>query len=166
MHELQFARDPVSGGDFCLSIAMGTIPATAGIVHLYDIARREFLVSSAAGASVESWRHRRHPESDPVLSRAMRMRGALVIADIGAADFALPPRYTELGGVRSIVISRAALGGRFLGAIELIDPLDGLPFTATEGNALTYIAEQFAEFVASRGAVIDPAAPLGSNRGR
>ncbi len=43
------------------------------------------------------------------------------------------------------------LAGRFLGAIELLNPIDGEPFTESDGNAVTYIAEQFAEFVAARG---------------
>ena len=44
-----------------------------------------------------------------------------------------------------------ALSGRFLGAIELLNPLDGQPYTEAEGNAVTYIAEQFAEFLESHG---------------
>jgi hypothetical protein len=37
-----------------------------------------------------------------------------------------------------------------------MDPLDGFPFSENEGYALTYIAEQFAEFVATRGVNVDP----------
>jgi hypothetical protein len=48
------------------------------------------------------------------------------------------------------------LAGRFLGAIELLDPIDGAPFTDDEGHALSYIGEQFGEFVASRGVLLDP----------
>ena len=46
--------------------------------------------------------------------------------------------------------------GRALGALEIINPLDGMPFTEDEGNAMTYIAEQYAEYLGSRGIVIDP----------
>jgi hypothetical protein len=155
MHELQFARDSLDGGDLCLSIATGAIASKSGIVHLYDIGRRGFVISSMSGEAVERVRTRRHPESDSVLSRAMHSRHALVIARVGEAEMPLAPRYVELGDVQSIVMARATLHGRFLGAIELIDPLDGLPFTEAEGNALTYIAEQFAEFVASRGLALD-----------
>lgn len=155
MHELQFAHDSLDGGDFCLSIATGAIASRAGIVHLYDIGRRGFVISSTSGEAVERVRTRRHAESDAVLSRAMHSRHALVIARVGEAEMPLAPRYVELGGAQSIVMARATLHGRFLGAIELIDPLDALPFTEAEGNALTYIAEQFAEFVASRGLALD-----------
>ena len=45
--------------------------------------------------------------------------------------------------------------GRALGAIEIINPLDGMPFTDDEGNAMTYIAEQYAEYLGSRGIVLN-----------
>ena len=45
--------------------------------------------------------------------------------------------------------------GRALGCLEIINPLDGMPFTEDEGNAMTYIAEQYAEYLGSRGIVLD-----------
>jgi GAF domain-containing protein len=65
-------------------------------------------------------------------------------------------RYAIIGGARSLIIAPVMDSGRFLGAIELVNPLDGQPFTESDGNAVTYIAEQFAEFVANRGVVTDP----------
>ncbi len=62
----------------------------------------------------------------------------------------------DLGGISSLVVAPVMEAGRFLGAIELANPLDGNPFTEPEGNALSYIAEQFAELVGSRGVVTDP----------
>ena len=37
-----------------------------------------------------------------------------------------------------------------------MNPLDGGVFNEGDGNALTYIGQQFAEFAASRGVMIDP----------
>jgi hypothetical protein len=156
MHELHFLRDAVEGGNFCLSLAMEKIPSQAGIVHLYDINRREFLVTSTRGVAASTLLLRRHTESDVLLSAAMRRRRAVVIGDAGATDAAALERYAPLGGVRSLVIAPVMQAGRFLGAIELLNPLDGQPYSEAEGNALMYIAEQFAEFVASRGVITDP----------
>ena len=47
-------------------------------------------------------------------------------------------------------------GGRFLGVIELLNPLDNIAFTEDEGNAIDYLSEQFGEFVATRGTQLDP----------
>jgi hypothetical protein len=44
---------------------------------------------------------------------------------------------------------------RIFGAIELIDPADGAPFVVEGGNALAYISKQFAEFIGSRGVIVD-----------
>jgi hypothetical protein len=157
MHELHFLRDAVEGGDFCLNLAMEKIPSQAGIVHLYDINRREFLVTSTRGIAASTLLLRRHPEGDVLLSSAMDKRRAMVFADATQSDAAALDRYVALGGARSLIVAPVMQSGRFLGAIELLNPLDGQPYTEAEGNALTYIAEQFAEFVASRGVVTDPA---------
>ncbi len=156
MHDLRFLPDAIEGGEFCLTLSMQEIPSQVGIVHLYDIDRREFVVTSARGANAPSLLLRRHPETDPMLASAMRGRRAVVIADAEQSDAATIDRYVAVGGARSVIVAPAMQAGRFLGAIELLNPLDGQPFTDSDGNAVLYIAEQFAEFVAARGIVTDP----------
>jgi len=154
MHDLRFLRDSVEGADFCLTLALEKIPSRVGIVHLYDIDRREFVVTCVRGQSLEPALLRRYPEGDPILTAAMRRQHAIVFSDTSDAN-ALD-RYRSFGGARSLVVAPVLLAGRFLGALELMDPLDGFPFSENEGYALTYIAEQFAEFVATRGVNVDP----------
>ena len=156
MHDLHFLRDAVEGGDFCLTLALEKLPAHAGVVHLYDIDKREFIVTSTRGASTESLLLRRHAESDPLLSAAMRKRRTVVVPDAAQGEAAGLARYSAIGGARSVMIAPVMLSGRFLGAIELVNPLDGSPWTEDDGNALSYIGEQYAEFVAARGIVTDP----------
>ncbi len=158
MHELNFARDVVEGGDYVLALALDMIPSRAGIVHLYDIDRREYVIACVAGIGVDPLLNRRHAENEPVLSAAMRKRRAIVLPDartdeaVQAAD-----RFATLGGALSVIISPVMKGGRFLGVLELVNPLDGIPFTDEEGNAVDYLAEQFGEFVATIGMQLDPA---------
>jgi GAF domain len=156
MHELRFLPDAIDGGEFCLTLAMQEIPSQIGIVHLYDIDRREFVVTNARGAGAAALLMQRHGETDPMLAAAMRGRRAVVIADAALNEAATIERYVAVGGVRSVIVAPAMQSGRFLGAIELLNPLDGQPFTDSDGNAVLYIAEQFAEFVAARGVVTDP----------
>jgi GAF domain-containing protein len=155
MHDLHFLRDAVEGGDFCLGLALEKIPSSAGVVHLYDIDRREFVITSTRGSRAEALLLKRHAETDPLLSAAMRKRRALVMAD-AKAETAEIDRFTMAGGAASAIIAPVMKGGRFLGAIEIWNPTDGIPFSDDEGNALTYIGEQLAEFVATRGVVTDP----------
>ena len=155
MHDLHFLRDAIEGADFCLSLALETLPSHAGIVHLYDIDKREFVIACANGKGTEKLLLRRHPEGDALLSKAMRKRRAVVIADASIEAGANDERYAALGSAKSFIIAPVMHGGRFIGAIEIINPSDGAPFTEDEGNALNYIAEQYAEFVAQRGIVVD-----------
>jgi hypothetical protein len=86
----------------------------------------------------------------------MRKRRAVVVADGKADEAGLAERFLMLGGASSIVCSPVLKGGRFLGAIEIVNPVDGIPYTDHEGNAVDYISEQFAEFVAAHGMQLDP----------
>lgn len=156
MHDLHFVRDAVEGGDFCLALALEKVPSQFGIVHLYDIDKREFLVTSVRGAATGSLLLKRHPENDAVLLAAMRNRNALVIPDATQSDAATLERYSMLGGARSLIVAPVLQHGRFLGAVEILNPLDGQPYSEAEGNALSYIAEQFAEYISSHGIVTDP----------
>jgi hypothetical protein len=155
MHELHFLRDAVEAGNFCLAQIMDRLPCKAGLVHSYDIDRREFVVTSCRGTGASALLLKRNPESDAMLAKAMRGRTAFVgdPADAGASRV---ERYEALGGATSVIVAPAMQSGRFLGAIELLNPLDGQPFTDVEGNAVMYMAEQLAEFVATRGVVTDP----------
>ena len=156
MHDLHFLRDSLEGADFCLTLALEKMPARGGIAHLYDIDRREFVITCAGGTGGESLLLRRYAEDDPILSVAMRKRRALVLSDATTSKAVQSlDRYAALGGATSLMVAPVALGGRFLGALELLNPADDVPFTDDDGHALSYIAEQFAEFVASRGIVID-----------
>ena len=156
MHDLHFLRDAVEGGDFCLALALEKLPAHTGIVHLYDIDKREFIITSTRGTITESLLLRRHAESDPLLSAAMRKRRTVVVPDAAQGDAVGLERYSAMGGAKSVMIAPVMQSGRFLGAIELVNPLDGAPWTEDDGNALSYIGEQYAEFVAARGVVTDP----------
>ncbi len=155
MHDLHFLRDAVEGGDFCLAVAMERIPSLAGIVHLYDIDRREFVITSARGPNTASLLLKRHSEAEPLLAGAMRRRRAVAIGD-ATQQTASVERYAAVGGARSVIVAPVMQAGRYLGAIELLNPLDGQPFATADGDAVGYIAEQFAEFVATRGVVTDP----------
>jgi hypothetical protein len=158
MHELNFARDVIEGGDYVLALALDMIPSRAGLVHLYDIDRREYVIACVAGIGVDPLLNRRHAENEPVLSAAMRKRRAMVLADARTDDGVLAAdRFATLGGATSVIISPVMKGGRFLGVLELVNPLDGIPFTDEEGNAVDYLAEQFGEFVATKGMQLDPA---------
>ncbi len=152
MHAMNFYEDAVAAGYFCLDLALSKIPAGGGLVHFYDVDKREYVVACARGPNAHALLLARHPDSDPFLGSAPRSRSAVVFQ----ADGATPPRFAVFGGLKNLVVAPLWPRGRFMGAVEFINPKDGAPFTTDDANALTYIAEQLSEFIGSRGVVLDP----------
>jgi GAF domain-containing protein len=155
MHDLHFLRDALEGGDFCLSLALEALPSKAGLIHLYDIDRREFVIACTNGRSAASLLLKRHPEAEPLLSRAMRKRRAIVLPDATTDGDTAAERFGALGGASSLIVAPVMQSGRFLGVVELINPSDKVPFNEDEGAAVQYIAEQYAEFLSQVGVVVD-----------
>jgi hypothetical protein len=94
----------------------------------------------------------RTPDSDPFVIEVMRRPS---MAANGVA-----PKHSkafEALGVtpKQVMVRGARHGGRYLGMIELGNPQGGSPFHESEVNALEYVCEQFADFVASRPIVLD-----------
>ena len=150
MHDLNFLPDSIQGGDFCLHLALEKLPSRVGVVYLYDIDRREFVVVSVLGAAPPGLIGKRLPENEPTLSAAMRKRRAMLLTKEEIAEHA-----GTLGGATHVLLAPVMQAGRFLGAIELADPSDDVAYSELDANAITYMAEQYAEFVAARGVLLD-----------
>jgi putative methionine-R-sulfoxide reductase with GAF domain len=163
MHDLHFLQHPLDGADFVLALIMDKIPSTVGLVHFYDIDAREFVVVRAVGPGAAKALQMRTSEKEPLIAEAMQKRRAVVLRDSAAAERARKGRWALLDvETTSVVCAPVAQGGRFLGVLEIANPRDGRPFSDGDGHALTYIGEQFSEFLGSRGVVLD--SERGSNR--
>jgi hypothetical protein len=156
MHDLHFLRDTLDGAEFCLQLANDMLPCEAGIVHAFDVSRREFVVTSVHGAAPRPFLARRTADADPLLQAALRQRRAHVVVEARGTQAHALDRWRGLPELRSLIVAPVMWGGRAFGAIELANPLDGAPFSDGEGHALSYIAEQFVEFIGSHGLVIEP----------
>jgi hypothetical protein len=152
MHDLHFLRDALDGGQFCLALATEVLPARAALIHFFDIDKREWVVACARGKDTQRLLTTRTAENDEVLLAAARKRRAVVVPNASSTQ---AERYRQLGGARSLIVAPMMQAGRALGALEIVNPLDGMPFNDDEGNAMTYIAEQYAEYLGSRGIVLD-----------
>ena len=149
MHDLNFLRDSIEGGDFCLGLALEKLPSRLGLVYLYDIDRREFVIVCASGSPPDGIVGQRFAETESALSNAMRKRRAILLAPEEIAEHS-----TMIGGAKSVLLAPVMQAGRFLGAIEIADPTDAAPFNELDANAISYMAEQYAEFVAARGVLL------------
>ena len=148
MHELRYFETAVEGGSYCLATALSVLPSRAGLVHLYDIDAREFVVVYAQGEGYERHLLSRVAESDVLIAPAMFRHRAVSVRTLGTM------RVERHRANASVLVAPVLEGGRFLGAIELVDPAPGTAFDERAMNALTYVADRYAEFLAERGVAI------------
>jgi GAF domain-containing protein len=152
----------MSGVDFVLNIVMHTLPSEAVLIHVFDINTRQFIVVRALGPSPHAVILHRTPDQDDLFRRAMRVTRATRVANASGDPNYANGRWELLGvGVNVAMLGPVQLAGRFLGAIELVNPLGGEPYSEHESHALDYICEQFAEFLAARPIVVDADVVLG-----
>ncbi|KYF52013.1 hypothetical protein BE08_06635, partial [Sorangium cellulosum] len=153
--DLDFLQDTLAGADFILALTVEKIPCAIGLVSLFDINRREFVVVRQHGG--KSALLARLSERAPLALAAMRSRRAVVVPDAASDERVTDDRWKATGvELRSVVCAPVEIAGRYLGLLEIANPLDGKPFSESDGNALTYIGQQFAEFVGARGVVTEP----------
>jgi hypothetical protein len=156
MHQLHFATDVMSGAEFVLEVLSRALPSEFVLVHLFDVSTGCFVIVRASGRDAHNGVLCHAPPNDPLLQRAMHQPGAVHVPDardderFGGARWQvlnIKPRAVLCGGVKR--------RGRYLGAIEVVNPSGGGPFQDNEISALDYICEQFREFLRSRPIVVD-----------
>jgi hypothetical protein len=164
MHELHFSPDMVGGVEFVLGVINATLPSEGIVVHVYDINTRQFVIVRALGPSPQSVVLHRTPDSDALFKKGMRATRCLRTPNAKSETAYTDGRFSLLGvAPTSALFGPVSLGGRYLGAVELLNPPGGEPFTENEANALDYICEQLAEFLASRPIVLDPDVVVGKS---
>jgi GAF domain-containing protein len=161
MHQLHFMPDIVAGADYVLSCVLFMLPCEGVLIHVFDINSREFVVVRAAGPSFRDVLLTKTADTYPLFREAFRRAATLNFPKAEGDDRFTAERFHRLGvQVKSAMCGAVQHGGRYLGIIELMNPLGGEPFRVSEVNALDYICEQFADFVASRPIVLDEDAVL------
>jgi hypothetical protein len=153
MQDLPLFETSTEAGCYCLASVLKVLPSRAGLVHLYDVDRREFVVVYAQGPRAERLLLSRHPESDSLLGSAM-YKHRVVTVRYGEHGGTPLERYAIFGQVSEVLVAPVLQGGRILGAFELIDPIDGAAFDGRAENAMMYVAERYAELLAERGVVL------------
>ena len=154
--DLHFMENALQGADFVLALALEKLPSKVGLVSLFDINSREFVVVRQIGGS-RNGLLLRLPDSARLQRKAMKLSRAVAIPEVHTQRQMVDHRWEEIGvAPRSLLCVPVERHGRYLGLIELANPHDGLPYTDSDGKALTYIGEQYAEFLDKCGLVVDP----------
>jgi hypothetical protein len=159
--DLAFLNDTLEAADFALALVLDSIPSTVALCSFFDINTREMVVVrqavSPAFTSLPNVLTLRASEFTPLIAKTMRAGRSLVVPASDCGIFAEDARWRALGHApRSAISTPVAAGGRYLGLIEVADPLDDSPFTEADGHALTYIGGQFSEYLAQREIDVTP----------
>jgi GAF domain-containing protein len=131
-----------------VQVARDALDAEAGMVHLYDLSAREYVVSAALGAHHQTVVGTRTPESDPLLERAQLETAAVIANRLGDRRLLTGERWSIVGTKRSVVCAPAQFDGVIYGAVELADPNGRAAFDVRDQDTLTYVGERIAEFLA------------------
>lgn len=162
--DLGFLSDPLEGAEFVLALAMEKIPSEVGLVSLFDSAKKEFFVVRQSGGKTECL-GAAIPDRSSLAQAALRAHHGVVIPDAVRDPRAVDARWKAMGvEPKSIVCAPVEAAGRTLGLIELVNPADTSRYGNSEGNALTFLGQQFAQFLADKSAPVDRAKLSGSAR--
>jgi GAF domain-containing protein len=156
MHDLNFMSGVADGAEFALAAIDSVVPCDGVLIHVFDINARQFVVVRAKGPGAMQVLLHRTPDSEPFIHGIMRRPGSVAIHDVQKDGRVLGARWDALGIVPTRVLcGPVRQGGRYLGLLEVCNPLGDAPFHQTEQNALDYVCAQFAEFLANRPIVLD-----------
>jgi len=153
LHALRRCEGAVEGAALVLRTALDAIPSATGLVHVCDVATRDYVVVAASGEHNAQMVGSRTTEGDPVLTRAFAAMQAVAF-DAGGSPALVGSRFRALKPERSVLCAPVQLDGQNLGALELVDPTDREGFSDGDRHAMTYVGERFAEFLADRSIVL------------
>jgi hypothetical protein len=131
----------VEAASVCVAASVRAIGCRAAIAHLWDAREECFVIAYALGPNAGVLLNARHGREDPILTQSFRKRVPRVMNQSHAARPTLA-RYSALGGAWSVLVAPVIDGERPLGAIELVDPLDGSCFDDRHIAAASYTTDR------------------------
>ncbi len=154
--DLHFLSESLEGADFVISILTEQLPSELVLVWFYDKEKRELVLVRQQGGKHDRLLARM-PDRTGLAQAAISSKKALVITDATRDPRAVDARWKAFGvDPKSIACAPAIGSGGTLGLIEIVNPVGGGRYATTEGNALTYVGQQLAEFLSIQGVVLDP----------
>lgn len=149
LRDLSFFETAVEAAAFCVCVAMKAIPSLAGLALLRDERQGGYIVVYARGPRGYAVVRTRVTEDDPVIASALA-RGGPQSLEYG--EVASPPeRHASFGDPWTALVAPVQGEERCMGAIELVDPIDGKSLGDADRQALATVAQHLADFVRSHG---------------
>ncbi|HKO93992.1 MAG TPA: hypothetical protein VJU61_22715, partial [Polyangiaceae bacterium] len=157
MHELLYLPDLAAGASYVLETLEEFIPCAGALIHGFDAQSKTFSVLCCIGPHASRVLHTRTESAGSHLESALRGQAT---ARLSGSD---QPLWQELGlEIERALCSPVQQQGRYLGVIEVGRAPAEVDFSDTELEAIGYIAEQFADFLADRARLLDSEPPPAS----
>jgi len=147
LRDLSFFETAVEAAAFCVCVAIKAIPSLAGLALLRDEQEGGYVVVYARGPRGYAVVRTRVPEDDPVIAAALTHGGPHSI-EWGKGP-STPQRHAEFGEPWTVMTAPVQNEERCMGAIELVDPLDGKSLGDADRQALATVAMYLADFLRS-----------------
>jgi hypothetical protein len=135
----------VEAASVCLAACVQAVGCRAAIAHLWDAREENFVIVYALGNGGTMLLNARHGSDDPLLAEAFAKKVPRVVNFEGAR--APLVRHGIVGGAWSVLVAPVMEQAASLGAIELIDPLDGSCFDDRHVAAARYATQKLAELL-------------------
>jgi hypothetical protein len=153
LRDLSFFETPVEAAAFCVCVAMKAIPSLAGIAMLRDEQLGGYIAVYARGPRAYAVVRTRVPEGDVALVAALARGGP---CSVEYDDERRPPeRHASFGDPWTALVAPVQGEERCMGAIELVDPIDGKSLGDADRQALATVAQHLADFVRVRAHALD-----------
>ncbi len=157
IHDLELLGDALEGAEYVLDVLAKTIPTRSALVHLYDSSKRSFVVATAKGEAKDSMILSRQDARDPLIRLLMPGGRPFSWTNLRNVSVSGIARFAELGHMSAVMAAPVSIGPRWMGVLELVDPVNGDAFRSADENALAYIADRYAAFLSTRGVIVDVA---------
>jgi hypothetical protein len=148
LRDLSFFETAVEAAAFCVCVAMKAIPSLAGLALLRDEEQGGYVVVYARGPRGYAVVRTRVPEDDPAVAAALTHGGPFSM-EYGYDRSLTPERHAEFGEPWTVLLAPVQGEERCMGAIELVDPLDGTSLGEADRQALATVALYLADFIRS-----------------
>jgi GAF domain-containing protein len=156
MHQIHFMPDVATGAEYVLNILARILPSEGVLIHVFDINTRQFVVVRARGPNARALLLHKTADTFPLFRESFRRGRTAHFRTVAEVDGYREGRFGLLGvEVRTALCGPVQQGGRYLGIVEVANPAGEKPFHDGEVNALDYICEQFADFIAGKPIVLD-----------
>ncbi|HEX8789951.1 MAG TPA: hypothetical protein VF765_03300 [Polyangiaceae bacterium] len=152
LRDLSFFETAVEAAAFCVCVAMKAIPSLAGLALLRDEKHGGYIVVYARGPRGYAVVRTRVPETDAAIAATLA-RGGPQSLEYGER-LAPPPRHASFGDPWTALVAPVQGAERCVGAIELVDPIDGKSLGDADRQALATVAQHLADFVRSHDLVV------------